>query len=162
MAQQLDRRPHRLAQEIKRAGQQNRDNAGRRHRLNAREIGIFEVIGRERSETSRKRRAVQVRQLIGVKPDHEAVRLRGLEYPRGLFGRKADAFTEGVHRLREALRGHGGNHLGANQIDVGVCVLGLGRKACSAQKGGHDGHRAPSKRARAARSCLSSVSRSRP
>ena len=44
-AHQVDRRLMDLAQEIERTWKQDRDNAGRRHRLNARQINIFEVIG---------------------------------------------------------------------------------------------------------------------
>ena len=93
-AQGLDRRKLLLAQHIEGAGQQHRHRAGLRHRSDAGLVGIFEMIGGKRVVARRKRRAVQVGELVGVQLDRQAVRFRGIEHARGLLGREGNALAE--------------------------------------------------------------------
>ena len=120
------------------------------------------MICGERSEPSCKCCAVAIRQLIGVQLYLQAVRGRGSEDARGLLGRKADSFTESVNRLGEALRGDCWNQLVTDQTDVCVCACGLGRDRVSPRKVVTIVTGRRRDRARAARSCLHSVSRLRP
>ena len=151
-----------MSQEVERTRKQDRDDPGRRHRLNARFVNIFEVIGREGSNRAARARAVRVRELIGVQLHLQAVSSRGLEHTGSLFRRETNAFAKGVDALREPFRGNRRNHLGTDQIDKGVFGGGLGREGVSAQERGRDVDRASSCQLSRDRNCLHSVSRSRP
>ena len=121
-AEGLDRRQLLLAQHIEGTGQQHRDRAGLRHRGDAGLVGIFEMIGRQRVVARRQRRAMQVRELVGMQLDRQAARLRRVEHARDLLGREGDALAEGIDGVGKAglldLRDHG-----ADLGDEGVLVV---------------------------------------
>ena len=75
LAEQVDRRLLRLAEEVEGAGQQHGDRAGLGHRGRARLVGVFEVVGRQRAVARRQRRAAEVGELVGVQLDRQARRL---------------------------------------------------------------------------------------
>ena len=80
-AQRRDRRQPRLAQRVERARQQHGDRARPRHRRDAGVVRVLEVIGGQRAEASAaSARAIQVRQLVGVQLDRQAVRARRREH----------------------------------------------------------------------------------
>ena len=93
--------------------------------------------------------------------DRQAEGAGGAEDAFGLLGREGDPFAEGVDGIRQAGRGDGGKHRAADLVDEGVAVAGrLGRQRMCAQERGDDANRP--RLAQAARSSLTSLSRSRP
>ena len=104
LAHEVDRRRLPLAQDIEGARQQDRDDAGLRHRCDALFVGIFEMIGRQRAELGRQRRAARVRQLIGVQLDRKPRPARGVEHAGDLVARERDALAKPVDGVDQALR----------------------------------------------------------
>ena len=104
-AERVDGRQLRLAQEIERAGQEHRDRAGLRHGRRAGFVGIFEVIGGERAEAGRERRAVEVGELVGMQFYAQAERAGCGEEAGDLVGAEGDALAETVDGVDQAL-GH--------------------------------------------------------
>ena len=104
LAQEGDRRRLRLAQHIKGAGQQRRDDARVRHRRDALLVGIFEMIGRQRAEVGGKRRAAAVRQLIGMQLDRKPSAPRRGEHARDLVAREGDRLAKAVDGVDQRLR----------------------------------------------------------
>ena len=132
----FDRRRLLLADEIERARQNHRNGAGPGHRRDAFVVGIFKMIGRKRAEARGKRGAVQVRELIGMKTNGQAERLRFRKDTRGLLRRERDAFAEGIDGIGEARRGDLRQHRVADRVDIGAAVaLHLGRHRMRAEKG---------------------------
>ena len=90
LAQQRDRRLPLLLQRVEGAGEQHGDGAGRGHRLGPGLVEMLEMVGRQRVVFGGERRALLVRQLLGMEPNPKAVVRRRLEQPLDLVGREGD------------------------------------------------------------------------
>ena len=99
LAQQVDGRQPRLAQEIERTGQQHRGGVRLRHGFDARLVHVFEMIRGQRAKRGGHRGALHVRELLGVEFHAQALEVRGVEDALGLFERKADVFAESIDRI---------------------------------------------------------------
>ena len=136
-------------QRIISAGQEHGDGAGGGHRLGAGFVEMLEMIGRQRAILRGERGAVLVRQLLGVKPDAQAVVRRGLEQPLDLVGREGDGFAECVDAGREALLGRGRDQLVDDLADImGAAVALVRRERVKREQGRNDADRLALRRAR--------------
>ena len=122
-AEERDRRRLPLAQSVERARQQDRDDAGVRHRFDARFVGIFEMVGGEGAELGRQRRAAAVRQLVGVKLDRQSEAPGRVEHKRDLRDGERDALAERVDRIDEALAGERRHGLADHRVDIGLAIV---------------------------------------
>ena len=99
------------------------------------------MVGGQRAEFGRERRAAHVGKLLGVELDRQAMGARRLEHTADLPAVEGDGLAEPVDRVGEAGGGDPGDHLLANKIDVavGVAVI-LGGDGMGAEEGGADRH----------------------
>ena len=109
------------------------------HRPHARLARVFQMIGGERAKARGERRAAQVRELIGVQLDRQAMASRGLEHARDLGGRERDLLAEGIDRVGEAPPRDLGQHLVADEVQIARPVVrGPGRQSVGAEEGRPD------------------------
>ena len=102
------------------------------------------MIDRQRASPGRHHRAFQVAELLGVQLNRQVVLPRGVEHPRHLLRRKADALAKGVHRIGKIFGRHFGQDSPANQVDVLLRVAGVfARHRVRAQKSGDHIHGQP-------------------
>ena len=131
----------RLAQEVERAGQENGDGAGRRHRRDAVGADVFEVVARQRAVFGGERRAVLVAQLLGVQLDRQAEPSRRVEDAPRLRGGEADAVAEAVDGVDQPLAVQC-RQPRAHRVDVLVgAARELGRQRVRRQAGRLHGER---------------------
>ncbi len=141
IAQRLDRRELRLAQEVVRARQQHGDRAGLRHRANPVVADVFEMIAGQRVVSRGKRRAAHVGQLLGMELHRQPERARLVEHAPGLLDREADALAEHVDRVDQMLDVEAGEPF-AHRVDVLIVAsLEFRRKRVRGQVRRPDGDR---------------------
>jgi hypothetical protein len=163
LAQEIDRRLLRLAQEVEGARQQHGDRAALREGLDAGLVGVFKMIGRQGAEARGQRCAAQGRELFGMQLNRQAERARGLEDARRLLGREGDRFAEGVDRVGESRLRHRRQLLFADLCDVSVLVaVGLGRQRVRPEEGRDDRQRQHFAQTTGDAQDFISLSRSRP
>ena len=110
-AQGGDRRNLVLADEVEGARKQHAHGAGLGHGGDPGFVGVFDVIGREGVEAGGERCPVEVRELVGVKPQRQAEdRVATANTRAGLFGREGDPLTESVDRVGKPLGGDRRQH----------------------------------------------------
>ena len=97
------------------------------------------MIGGQSGKFRGKRRAAEVRQLVGMQLDRQSKRLRRTEHSRRLLSREGDAFHEGVDRIGKPGLRHRRQHLVADKVDVPILVAVSFRRQCvRAKKRGSD------------------------
>jgi hypothetical protein len=123
---------------------------------------MLQVIGRQRPELGGQGRAVQVRQLLGVQLDRQAMLAGGLEHPAGLGGEKPMPSQKASTASARPSAATAGIIL-ADVVDVivGAPAYSGGRAWAPRKVAVTDTWRA-SARARAARRLFSSSSSDRP
>ena len=93
----------------------------------------------KRAVAGGQRRAVQVRQLVGMQLDRQAQRRGPLEDRAGLRRREADALAERIDRVGQAVGRDRRQHLVDDRADVAVGIAaGFGRQRVGAEEGGAD------------------------
>ena len=143
LAHEVDRRRLALAQHIVGARKQDRGHAGLRHRSDALFVRIFEMIGRQRAELGRERRAARVRQLIGVQFDRKARPARGGEHAGDLVARERNPLAEPVDGVDQAFARQRRDHFVGDFGDIGGAVAGeFRRQRVGAEERRPDGDRA--------------------
>src|SRR5690606_39043321 len=102
-SKQINGRRLLLAQEVKRARQQDANRSAAAHCRHPGFIQIFDMIGGKTTVTAHKLRATKERKLLNV-PFHRYVcRLCRAKYPLTLLKVKANAFAEQIDRLEQPL-----------------------------------------------------------
>jgi hypothetical protein len=100
---------------------------------------VLEVIRRERVMACGKRGAARIGELVGVQPDRQAVALCRSEDARRLLWAEGDGLAEGIDRIGEPAPCDFGQHLLADEVEVGPAVGGeLGRERVRAEEAGYD------------------------
>jgi hypothetical protein len=96
---------------------------------------MLKVIGRERIVLRRQRRAILVRELLGVQLHAQAIGGRCGEHIAGLFRREPNVLAKRIHRIRSAGSGHGRDHHIGDQLHVRrAIVFELGRQCVQTKK----------------------------
>ena len=107
-----------LPQAVERPRQQHRHRARARQRGHPLDVGPLQVIGGERLELGRQRRAAAVGELVGVQLHGQPGAARGREHRADLDRREGDALAVAVDRIGQAFAGGLRNELADDQIEV--------------------------------------------
>lgn len=111
-----------FVQRVEGTGQQNSNAARLPHRVGVSGVGVFDMIGAERTIPRSQLRAADVRQLLGVQLHRKAQRAGRIEHARHLARVKGDAFAEPVHRIDQPFGMGGVQGRDADLINIAVRV----------------------------------------
>ncbi len=111
------------------------------HRRDSGFVQVLEMIGRQGAELCGQGCAVEVRQLLGMQLDRQAVQHRRLEHPADLGGGETDPLAEGVDGVGQTSVGGGWDDLVADQVDGAAGIAGeLRRQGVGGQQGRRDAY----------------------